>query len=257
MPGLACRPSPQPTTGPPSASRSDASCSWTGACPRNGTMSCGMCHVPEQGFTVNELTTAVGIDGRSLRRNAPTLLNVGYNTSLFHDGRARTLEEQAWGPLLAGDEMGNSSRDCRGRSGRRPARLRRVVRAGLSRAWARRRTRSARPWRPISARWSRAARASTGSFSSGERRRAERLGTARLRSVPRRGALRRLPHAGRQQHAVHRQRVPQPGRRARQGGPLVRAGERPARAGRARPKCRRRCWTPSSAHPPRTRGASK
>jgi cytochrome c peroxidase len=77
---------------------------------RNGTMSCGMCHVPEQGFAVNELTTAVGIGGRSLRRNAPTLLNVGYNTSLFHDGRARTLEEQAWGPLLAGDEMGNSSR---------------------------------------------------------------------------------------------------------------------------------------------------
>ena len=77
---------------------------------RNGTMSCGMCHVPEQGFTVNELSTAVGIEGRSLRRNAPTLLNVGYNTSLFHDGRARTLEEQAWGPLLAADEMGNSSR---------------------------------------------------------------------------------------------------------------------------------------------------
>jgi cytochrome c peroxidase len=77
---------------------------------RNGTMSCGMCHVPEQGFAVNELTTAVGIEGRSLRRNAPTLLNVGYNTSLFHDGRARTLEEQAWGPLLAADEMGNSSR---------------------------------------------------------------------------------------------------------------------------------------------------
>jgi len=79
---------------------------------RNGTMSCGMCHVPEQGFTFNELATAVGIEGRSLRRNAPTLLNVGYNTSLFHDGRARTLEEQAWGPLLAADEMANSSREA-------------------------------------------------------------------------------------------------------------------------------------------------
>lgn len=79
---------------------------------RNGTMSCGMCHVPEQGFTVNELATAVGIEGRSLRRNAPTLLNVGYNTSLFHDGRERTLEEQAWGPLLAADEMANGSREA-------------------------------------------------------------------------------------------------------------------------------------------------
>jgi len=79
---------------------------------RNGTMSCGMCHVPEQGFTVNELTTAVGIEGRSLRRNAPTVLNVGYNTSFFHDGRASSLEEQAWGPLLASDEMANASRDA-------------------------------------------------------------------------------------------------------------------------------------------------
>jgi cytochrome c peroxidase len=78
----------------------------------NGTMSCGMCHVPEQGFAVNELTTAVGIEGRSLRRNAPTVLNVGFNTSLFHDGRTATLEQQAWAPLLAVDEMGNPSREA-------------------------------------------------------------------------------------------------------------------------------------------------
>ncbi|HEU4402824.1 MAG TPA: cytochrome-c peroxidase, partial [Candidatus Polarisedimenticolia bacterium] len=43
---------------------------------RNGTLSCAMCHVPEQGFTVNELRTAVGMEGKSLRRGAPTLLNV-------------------------------------------------------------------------------------------------------------------------------------------------------------------------------------
>ena len=77
---------------------------------RNGTMSCGMCHVPEQGFAQNELATSVGIEGRSVRRNAPTVLNTGFNESYFHDGRARTLEEQAWGPLLAPDEMGNSDR---------------------------------------------------------------------------------------------------------------------------------------------------
>jgi len=77
---------------------------------RNGTMSCGMCHVPEQGFAQNELATPVGIEGRSVRRNAPSVLNAGFNESYFHDGRARTLEEQAWGPLLAPDEMGNSDR---------------------------------------------------------------------------------------------------------------------------------------------------
>ena len=32
----------------------------------NGTMSCAMCHVPEQGFTSNELRTPVGNEGASL-----------------------------------------------------------------------------------------------------------------------------------------------------------------------------------------------
>ena len=77
---------------------------------RNGTMSCGMCHVPEQGFTTNEMATAIGIEGRSLRRNAPTILNVGFQHSLFHDGRETSLERQIWSPLLAADEMGNASR---------------------------------------------------------------------------------------------------------------------------------------------------
>ena len=78
----------------------------------NGTMSCGMCHVPEQGFSVTEVTTAIGIEGRSLRRNAPTVLNVGFNRYLFHDGRETSLEAQIWGPLLATDEMGNRSREA-------------------------------------------------------------------------------------------------------------------------------------------------
>jgi len=75
----------------------------------NGTMSCGMCHVPEQGFTSNELRTPLGVEGKSLRRNAPTLLNVATYTSLFLDGRATSLEEQAWEPMLAGNEMANPS----------------------------------------------------------------------------------------------------------------------------------------------------
>lgn len=73
----------------------------------NGTMSCAMCHVPEQGFTSNDLGTAIGVEGRSLRRNAPTLFNVAYHPRLFHDGRESTLEHQVWGPLLASNEMAN------------------------------------------------------------------------------------------------------------------------------------------------------
>ena len=73
----------------------------------NGTLSCAMCHVPEQGYTANELRTSVGMEGVSLRRNAPTLLNVAHHRTLFHDGRAASLEEQALMPLLHPDEMAN------------------------------------------------------------------------------------------------------------------------------------------------------
>jgi len=75
----------------------------------NNTISCAMCHVPEQGFSSNELATAVGIEGRTVRRNSPTIYNVAYLEQLFHDGRETSLEQQIWGPLLARNEMGNPS----------------------------------------------------------------------------------------------------------------------------------------------------
>lgn len=75
----------------------------------NGTVSCAMCHVPEQAFAQNELQTPVGVEGRSVRRNAPTLLNVGYRKRLFHDGRENRLETQAWSPILNQQEMANPS----------------------------------------------------------------------------------------------------------------------------------------------------
>ncbi|MEQ1530821.1 MAG: cytochrome c peroxidase [Methylococcales bacterium] len=73
----------------------------------NNTFSCAMCHIPEQGFTNNEMATAVGIEGRTVRRNTPTLYNVAYASRLFHDGRETSLEQQVWGPLLAHNEMAN------------------------------------------------------------------------------------------------------------------------------------------------------
>jgi cytochrome c peroxidase len=75
----------------------------------NGTLSCAMCHIPEQGFTQNELSTPVGIEGRFVRRNAPSLYNVAYRARLFHDGREFSLENQVWEPLLRVNEMGNPS----------------------------------------------------------------------------------------------------------------------------------------------------
>jgi cytochrome c peroxidase len=73
----------------------------------NGTLSCAMCHVPEQGFTVNELRTAVGMEGASLRRNAPTLLNVAHVLPLFLDGRSQSLEQQALEPFMHPAEFAN------------------------------------------------------------------------------------------------------------------------------------------------------
>jgi cytochrome c peroxidase len=75
----------------------------------NNTFSCAMCHIPEQGFTSNEMATAVGVEGRTVRRNSPTLYNVAYMQTLFHDSRENTLEQQVWSPLLAHNEMANPS----------------------------------------------------------------------------------------------------------------------------------------------------
>ncbi len=75
----------------------------------NDTLSCAMCHIPEQGFGQYELATPVGIEGRAGKRNSPPLYNVGYRKHLFTDGREDNLEQQIWGPLLAHNEMGNPS----------------------------------------------------------------------------------------------------------------------------------------------------
>ena len=78
----------------------------------NGTLSCGMCHIPEQGFTQQELATPVGHEGRSVRRNAPSLYNVAFRSTLFLDGREESLTKQVWSPLLAENEMANTSKEA-------------------------------------------------------------------------------------------------------------------------------------------------
>ncbi len=75
----------------------------------NDTFSCAICHIPEQGFTNNEIQTAIGVEGRSGKRNAPTIYNTAFLTSIFHDGREFSLEQQVWSPFLARHEMANPS----------------------------------------------------------------------------------------------------------------------------------------------------
>jgi len=71
----------------------------------NDTLSCATCHIPEQGFTNNELRTPVGVEGRAVLRNSPTLYNIAYQEHLFLDGRELNLENQVWQPLTAHNEM--------------------------------------------------------------------------------------------------------------------------------------------------------
>ena len=76
---------------------------------RNKTMSCAMCHIPEQGFSSNEVSRPIGFEGRAIKRNAPTILNIAFAKRLFWDARENQLAQQAWSPLLAANEMNNAS----------------------------------------------------------------------------------------------------------------------------------------------------
>jgi cytochrome c peroxidase len=73
----------------------------------DGSVSCASCHDPQHGFARPE-PLAVGIRGQKASRNAPSLLNRAYGTSMFWDGRASSLEEQALQPIQNKLEMDNT-----------------------------------------------------------------------------------------------------------------------------------------------------
>lgn len=62
------------------------------------TVSCASCHKPEHAFA-DDVAFSLGVGGAKGERNTPTLLNVGGRTSMFWDGRAETLEDQAVFPI--------------------------------------------------------------------------------------------------------------------------------------------------------------
>ncbi len=57
------------------------------------TISCATCHLKEKAFTDGH-KRALGINGRELQRNSPTLSYAVYQRTLFYDGRAGGLEDQ-------------------------------------------------------------------------------------------------------------------------------------------------------------------
>jgi cytochrome c peroxidase len=72
----------------------------------NDAQSCASCHVLEDGKAgMDGLATSPGAEGQMGRRNSPTVLNAGWQTSQFWDGRAKDLADQARQPILNPDEM--------------------------------------------------------------------------------------------------------------------------------------------------------
>ncbi|NOS75718.1 MAG: cytochrome-c peroxidase [Methyloglobulus sp.] len=74
----------------------------------DGTVSCASCHHPGKAFT-DGLSVAKGIKGQTGTRNAPTVVNAAFYETLFLDGRANSLEDQALGPFVNPIEHGLES----------------------------------------------------------------------------------------------------------------------------------------------------
>lgn len=70
-----------------------------------GTIACASCHLPQRSFSDAPNQVSRGVGGALGQRNAPTLINVAYRTSLFWDGRAATLEDQARNAFMHSAEM--------------------------------------------------------------------------------------------------------------------------------------------------------
>ncbi len=67
-------------------------------------ISCATCHNPALGWS-DGLPKAIGEGQEVLDRSTPTILNVAYNRKQMWDGRDRSLEDQATGPIEAAGEM--------------------------------------------------------------------------------------------------------------------------------------------------------
>lgn len=70
----------------------------------DGNLSCSNCHNPSLGWSDGQ-TTAKGVKSMVLGRASPTIINTAYNTIQMWDGRKKSLEDQAMGPMEATVEM--------------------------------------------------------------------------------------------------------------------------------------------------------
>ncbi len=70
----------------------------------SGKISCATCHQPELNWTDGK-EKSIGHEGAKTQRNSPTIQNTWFYNRLFWDGRARDLQDQAFGPINSETEM--------------------------------------------------------------------------------------------------------------------------------------------------------
>lgn len=70
----------------------------------DNAVACASCHDPKKGWS-NADKTAEGFGGQRGGRSAPTVINSAYQAFQFWDGRAKSLEQQALGPIANPIEM--------------------------------------------------------------------------------------------------------------------------------------------------------
>lgn len=75
------------------------------------SVSCSSCHHPDEGFA-KHTQFGVGIQGQMGGRNSPVSYNRILSGPQFWDGRAKSLEDQAVGPIANPIEMGNTHDAC-------------------------------------------------------------------------------------------------------------------------------------------------
>ncbi len=73
-------------------------------------ISCATCHMPDYAYAEPK-PVSEGIDGQKGNRNAPTVINTAYMSTMFWDGREPDLEHQAGGPVENPIEMGAKMAD--------------------------------------------------------------------------------------------------------------------------------------------------
>lgn len=77
----------------------------------SGKISCNSCHDLKTNGA-DSVAFSLGHDGHPVGRNSPTVFNAAGHVAQFWDGRAKDVEEQALGPILAPGEMAMPSGDA-------------------------------------------------------------------------------------------------------------------------------------------------